>query len=123
VQDAQIDIWQADHEGGYDLKGFRYRTKLQLGTHTDYAIETVMPGHYDDRPAQHIHYMISAPGHKSLITQVYFATDPFFEGDPDKNYHKQSIVSHRELVCPVMLFERPGAAHAAVAFDLCLEKA
>jgi protocatechuate 3,4-dioxygenase beta subunit len=123
VQGARIDIWQADHQGHYDVLGFRYRTKLVLETASEYAVETVMPGHYDDRPAQHIHYMITAPGHRPLITQVYFATDPFFEGDPDKNYHKRSIVGHRELVRPVMLFEQPGAAHAAVAFDICLEKA
>jgi len=123
VHGAQIDIWQADDQGHYDIQGFRYRTKLVLDTATEYAVETVMPGHYDDRPAQHIHYMISAPGNRPLITQIYFATDPFFEGDPDKNYQKHSIVAHRELVRPVMLFEQPGASHAAVAFDICLEKA
>ena len=123
VPGAQIDIWQADHEGHYDLQGYRYRSKLALQQLTDYTVETVMPGHYDDRPAQHIHYMISAPGHKTLITQLYFATDPFFEGDPDKNYKKRSIVGNRELIRPVMLFERPGAAHAGVSFDICLEKA
>lgn len=82
-----------------------------------------MPGHYPDRPAPHIHYLIAAPGHKTLITQLYFATDPFFEGDPDKNYHKRSIAGHRELVRPVVLYEEPNAAHAAVEFDICLERA
>lgn len=123
VHGAHIDMWQTDHLGHYDLQGFRYRTKLVLETSNEYTVETVMPGHYDDRPAQHIHYMISSPGHKPLITQLYFATDPWFEGDPDKHYQKRSIVGHRELVRPVMLFERPGAAHAAVTFDICLEKA
>jgi protocatechuate 3,4-dioxygenase beta subunit len=123
VRGAQIDIWQADHLGHYDVQGFRYRTKLLLESASQYAVETVMPGHYDDRPAQHVHYMITAPGHKPLITQLYFATDPWFEGDPDKNYHKRSIVSHRELVRPVMLFEKPGAAHTGVTFDICLENA
>lgn len=123
VSGAQVDVWQADHLGHYDLQGYRYRAKLALQQLTEYSIETVMPGHYEDRPAQHIHYMISAPGHKTLITQLYFATDPFFEGDPGKNHHKRSIVGNRELIRPVMLFEQPGAAHTAVTFDLCLEKA
>jgi len=123
VHGAQIDMWQTDHQGRYDIQGFRYRTKLVLDAATDYAVDTVMPGHYDDRPAQHVHYMISAPGHRPLITQLYFATDPWFEGDPDKNYRKRSIVGNRELVRPVMLFEQPGAAHAAVTFDICMEKA
>jgi protocatechuate 3,4-dioxygenase beta subunit len=123
VPGARIDIWQADHAGHYDVTGYRYRTKLLVEASAEYAIETVMPGHYSDRPAQHIHYMISAPGHRTLITQVYFATDPFFEGDPDKNYHKRSICDNRELVRPVMLFEEPGAHHASVNFDICLDRA
>lgn len=81
-----------------------------------------MPGHYDDRPAQHIQYLITAPGHKTLITQLYFATDPFFEGDPDKNYQR-SIVGTAIWFGPVMRFKQPGAEHASVTFDLCLQKA
>jgi protocatechuate 3,4-dioxygenase beta subunit len=122
VPDARLDIWQADYAGHYDVTGYRYRTKLVVGANGDYGIDTVMPGHYSDRPAQHIHYMITAPGHKPLITQVYFATDPFFEGDPDKNYDKRSIVTNRELVRPVELFEQ-GTPHAMVVFDICLERA
>jgi protocatechuate 3,4-dioxygenase beta subunit len=123
VTNATIDIWQADHHGRYDVQGYRYRAKLNLESATRYEVETVMPGHYSDRPAQHIHYMIAAPGHKTLITQVYFATDPYFEGDPDRNYAKGSIVGNRDLIRPVMLFEQPGAPRAAVNFDICLEKA
>jgi len=122
VPGARIDIWQADHAGHYDVQGYRYRTKLIVESASEYAIETVLPGHYSDRPAQHIHYMISAPGHRPLITQVYFATDPFFEGDPDKNYNKRSICANRELVRPVKLFEE-GKPHAEVSFDICLERA
>ena len=39
---------------------------------TDYAVDTNMPGHYPDRPAQHIHYLVTAPGCKPLVTQLYF---------------------------------------------------
>ena len=123
VHGATIDIWQADHHGRYDVQGYRYRTKLNLESAVRYEVETVMPGHYSDRPAQHIHYLIAAPGHKTLITQLYFATDPYFEGDPDRNYAKGSIVGNRELVRPVMLFEQPAMPRAAVNFDLCLERA
>jgi len=51
-----------------------------------------------------------------------FATDPWFEGDPDKNYNKRSLVGNRELVRPVKLFEE-GKPHAEVSFDICLERA
>ena len=120
---ARIEIWQADHAGLYDLEGFRYRAALITEEASDYTVDTILPGHYDDRPAQHIHYMISAPGHKTLITQAYFATDPFFEGNPDKNFGKRSIVSHRDLVRTVTLIEAPGTPRATITFDICLEKA
>jgi len=122
VHQVKIDIWHADHKGFYDVTGYKYRTKLDVESQSAYAIETILPGHYDDRPAQHIHYMISAPGHRTLITQAYFATDPFFDGDPVKNYKKRNIVSHPDLVRPVELFEAPGQPRASIRFDLILEK-
>jgi protocatechuate 3,4-dioxygenase beta subunit len=121
IQGVRIDIWHSDHAGLYDVLGYRYRTKLEVES-AEYTVETILPGHYDDRPAQHIHYMISAPGHKTLITQAYFATDPFFDGDPDRNFKKRNIVSHRDLIRPVSLFEGPGQPRAAIQFDICLEK-
>jgi catechol 1,2-dioxygenase len=116
-------MWQADHNGRYDVVGYKYRTKFTVDATAEYVVETVMPGHYSDRPAQHIHYLITAPGHKALITQVYFATDPWFEGDPDKNFTKRSIVGNRDLVRPVKLFEGPGQPRAEVSFDIVMEKA
>lgn len=128
VDGATIDLWHADHGGRYDTRGYRYRAKISPDGRGDYDVETVMPGHYADRPAQHIHYLITAPGHRTLITQAYFATDPYFEGNPDKNWKKGSIAEHRDLVMPVKLFEGgvgPGAAppHAEITFDIILEKA
>jgi len=123
VRGARVDIWHADHAGLYDIQGYRYRSKLTPGVEGLYEVDTIMPGHYSDRPAQHIHYLISAPGHKTLVTQVYFATDPFFDGDPDKNYTKRGIVKERELVRPVRLYEAPGTPRAAVSFDIVLERA
>ncbi len=123
VPGARIDLWHADSKGIYDVHAYRYRSKLVIEAEKDYSIETIMPGHYPDRPAQHIHYLITAPGHKPLITQLYFATDPFFEGNPDKNYAKRGVVSHRESVRPVTLLDEATAPHAAVTFDLILVKA
>jgi protocatechuate 3,4-dioxygenase beta subunit len=123
VPGARIDMWHADSKGIYDVHGYRYRTKLAIDSGTDYAVETIMPGHYPDRPAQHVHYLITGPGHKPLITQLYFATDPFFEGDPDKNHGKRGVVSHRESIRPVTLLDEASAPRAAVTFDLILERA
>lgn len=123
LHDATVEVWQTDHLGHYDLEGYRYRAKLHLDTGGRYAFESVIPGHYPDRVCQHIHYLVTAPGHKPLITQLYFATDPVFDGDPAKNYTRDSVLRTPELVRPVMLTGDPKAVHAAVNFELVLVKA
>jgi protocatechuate 3,4-dioxygenase beta subunit len=127
VEGAKVDLWHADHHGRYDTRGYKYRAKISPNADGGYDVDTVMPGHYPDRPAQHIHYLITAPGHKTLITQAYFATDPYFEGSPEKNWNKGGIAGHKELVLPVKLFEGGSGpnqpAHAEITFDIVLEKA
>jgi protocatechuate 3,4-dioxygenase beta subunit len=123
VHDARIELWHADFKGIYDVQGYRYRAKLALQGATQYQVETIMPGRYPDRPVLHVHYLITAPGCKPLVTQLYFATDAFFEGDPDKNYQKNGQVTDRESIRPVTLLDERTALHSAVTFDLVLEKA
>lgn len=118
---ATLEIWQADHLGHYDLEGYHYRALLVAGDGGIYDYESVMPGHYPDRVCQHIHYLVKAPGHKPLITQLYFATDPAFEGDPDRNYHRDPLLQSRELVRPVMLTGDPDQIAARVNFEVVLE--
>jgi protocatechuate 3,4-dioxygenase beta subunit len=118
---AIVEIWQTDHVGHYDLEGYRYRTRFPADPGARYGVETVMPGHYPGRVCQHIHFQVSAPGHKPLVTQLYFATDPVFEGNPDRNYGKDPLVGSRELVRPVVLTGDPGDVRAAVQLELVLE--
>jgi len=70
-----VEFWQTDHLGHYDLDGYRYRAKLPADSSGNYKFESVMPGHYPDRVCQHVHYLVTAPGHKPLVTQLYFATE------------------------------------------------
>jgi maleylacetate reductase len=122
VPDATVEIWHADHGGHYDLTGYRFRAKVPIDSSGGYQFDTIMPGHYPDRVCQHVHYLVIAPGHKPLVTQLYFATDPVFEGDPDKNFSKDPLVQSRELVRPVTIAGDPKAMYAAVSFELCLER-
>ena len=118
---AVVEVWQTDHLGRYDLEGYRYRAQLPPGS--EYKFDSVMPGHYPDRVCQHIHYLVTAPGHKPLITQLYFASDPVFEGDPNRNFSRDPLIGTPELVRPVMLVGDPKDIHAAVQFELALERA
>jgi len=121
VPNAKLEIWQTDNDGYYDIEGYRYRAVLEPGAKGSYAVESVMPGHYPSRVCQHVHYLITAPGHKALITQLYFATDPVFDGDPDKNFHRDPLITSRELVRPVTMKGEAKQLIAAVNFDLVME--
>jgi len=120
--DATIEVWQADHLGHYDIEGYRYRATIAADGKGAYEFTSVMPGHYPDRVAQHVHYMVKAPGCKPLVTQLYFATDPVFEGDPDRKFGADPLVESRELVRPVLLTGDPTDPMARVKFELCLER-
>jgi len=119
---AKIEIWQADHHGLYDLDGYRFRATLEADREGKYSFESVMPGHYPARVCQHIHYIVTAEGHKPLITQLYFATDSAFEGNPDRNYSRDPLIRSRDLVRPVMLTGDPKAVQANVTFEVVLER-
>jgi protocatechuate 3,4-dioxygenase beta subunit len=107
-----------------DIDGYRYRGKLAVGRSGQYKFESVIPGHYPDRSriCQHIHYVVTAPGHKPLVTQLYFATDPVFEGDPQKNYTRDPVLKTPELIRPVWLTGDPQNIQAEVTFELCIER-
>jgi protocatechuate 3,4-dioxygenase beta subunit len=121
IPSAIVEVWQTNHQGLYDLDGYHYRTKLTTPADGKYEFSSVMPGHYPARVCQHIHYAVTARGCHPLVTQLYFATDPVFEGDPEKNYVRDPLVTSRELVRPVTLVGDPKDIHAAVKFELVLE--
>jgi len=121
LSNAVVEVWQTDHLGHYDLDGYRYRAKLPVDSDSAYRFDSVMPGHYPDRVCQHVHYLVTAPGHKPLVTQMYFATDPVFEGDPDHNFTRDPLIHSLELVRPVMLTGDPHEIQAVVHFELVLE--
>ncbi len=121
LPNATIELWHADDAGHYDVVGERFRTTLRSGDSADYAVHTIMPGHYPDRVCQHVHFLVRAEGCKPLVTQMYFATDPVFEGDPDRNYTRDHLILSRELVRPVRLARTDAGTVAQARFDLVLE--
>lgn len=120
--DATLEVFHSDGNGEYDMNGFNCRGEIPVGPNGAYSYETVVPGQYGGR-AQHVHYMVTAPGHKRLITQLYFENDPKFQGNPDRNYTRDSLVEHRELIRPVTTFKEKNLDWSSVEFNLCLETA
>ena len=87
VANATINLWQADPAGSYDMKSnqFLFRAIVKTNKHGEYGFLTFLPGYYVDpavgaRP-RHIHFKIAAPGHKLLVTQLYFEGDPKLSDD------------------------------------------
>src|SRR3954470_24532095 len=85
IAGATIDVWQANAAGEYDLDGFRFRGALVTDAQGRYDLRTIIPGRYLNgdryRPA-HIHIKVRAKGFAVLTTQLYFAGDPYNDGDP-----------------------------------------
>jgi protocatechuate 3,4-dioxygenase beta subunit len=104
LPDAVIDIWQTGPTGGYDIWDERqpemnFRGKFNpVNESGDYEFQTMLPkpytvptegpvgqyleavGQHPWRPA-HIHFKVTADGHQPLVTQVFFAGDPYLDDD------------------------------------------
>jgi protocatechuate 3,4-dioxygenase beta subunit len=79
-----IDVWHANDAAQYDNVGYNLRGKTYANSQGFYVFETVHPGKYLNgssyRPS-HIHFKITPPGFETLTTQLYFAGDPYIDGD------------------------------------------
>jgi protocatechuate 3,4-dioxygenase beta subunit len=122
LPDAKLEVFHSDAHGEYDMQGFNCRGDIRVTRNGSYGYETVVPGQYGGR-AQHIHYMITAPGHRQLITQLYFENDPKFSGNPDVNFRRDGLVQHRELIRPVRKTTKHGRDYSIVEFNICLQTA
>jgi catechol 1,2-dioxygenase len=90
---AVVEVWHASAGGiYYGMEGAggedasRLRGRIRSGKDGAYRFETILPGRYPLSPRRfrprHIHYLVSHPGHRTLVTQLYFAGDPDLTGDP-----------------------------------------
>ncbi len=102
IPGATVQIWQTDDEGAYDLQKDASKMDLRGVFQTDangnYNLRTLLPlgymipmdgpvgdmiraqGRHGYRPA-HIHFLISAPGHRELVTALYMREDNHIDSD------------------------------------------
>ena len=103
VAHAQVEVWHANHLGGYsffdptqtaynlrrtirtDADGrYRFRSKVPVGYSVppDGATDRLLKalGRHGTRPA-HIHFFVTAPGHRKLTTQINIDGDPHLWDD------------------------------------------
>ena len=107
VANALLDVWQADHHGKYDLdyRGDETfgRARVRAGSDGSFSFSTIRPAPYGQRPA-HIHFIVSAEGRKSLVTQLYFEGDPHLDSDPQSAVFPDLITRVRNGRCAFDVF-------------------
>ncbi|MDB5945402.1 MAG: hydroxyquinol 1,2-dioxygenase [Ramlibacter sp.] len=103
VADAEIDVWQADARGNYDLQyegldHHQARGVLRSGPDGRFHFRSVLAESYpipDDGPVgellratarhpwrpAHLHFMITAPGYGKLVTHVFRSGDQYLDSD------------------------------------------
>ncbi|ACL55780.1 intradiol ring-cleavage dioxygenase [Methylobacterium nodulans] len=104
LADATVDVWHADDEGFYDVQrldklgNLAGRAQFRTDAAGRFSFWTIMPKWYpipDDGPVgdmlkatarhpnrpAHMHFMIAADGHETLITHVFSAESPWLDSD------------------------------------------
>jgi hydroxyquinol 1,2-dioxygenase len=101
---AELDVWQANDQGFYDVQQpdvqprCNGRGLFTAGQDGAFWFRTVVPSHYPIptdgpvgtllnatqrtpyRPA-HIHFIVTAPGHRALTTHIFVAGSPYLDSD------------------------------------------
>ena len=101
---AELDVWQANDQGFYDVQQpdvqppGNGRGLFTAGPDGAYWFRTIVPTYYPIptdgpvgtlleatkrhpyRPA-HIHFIVTAPGHRPLTTHIFVAGSPYIESD------------------------------------------
>jgi hydroxyquinol 1,2-dioxygenase len=101
---ATVDVWHSDSEGFYDLQkldehpDFAGRGRFHTDEHGHFHLWTIRPtaypiphdgpvgrmlraqGRHPYRP-EHVHFLISASGHRKLVTHLFAAGDEYLDSD------------------------------------------
>ncbi|WP_116474092.1 catechol 1,2-dioxygenase [Zobellella maritima] len=103
LANAIVDVWHADSKGAYSYfdpsqSEYNLRRRIKTDAEGRYLAQSIIPsgygcppegstqalltqlGRHGQRPA-HIHFFISAPGHKHLTTQINLAGDKYTYDD------------------------------------------
>jgi protocatechuate 3,4-dioxygenase beta subunit len=132
VAGAVVDVWQANQDGFYDvqlpdLEGPVLRGRLRSDDDGHLDFWTILPAPYPipaDGPvgqllaavgrhpmrAPHVHFMISAPGRRPLVTQLFVAGGDYLDSDTVFGVKEPIIVPF-----PVQDGPAPGGAPASAA--------
>ena len=133
---AELDVWQANDQGFYDVQQpdvqppGNGRGLFTAGPDGAYWFRTIVPTYYPIptdgpvgtlleatkrhpyRPA-HVHFIVTAPGHRPLTTHIFVAGSPYIESDAVFAVKKSLITEFTPADDP----DQPARAH----FDIVLQ--
>jgi catechol 1,2-dioxygenase len=92
VANAILDVWHCDHDGNYDMQGYKGRGQVRTDSLGRYSFTTIYPPPYGSRP-RHIHIKVRAEGQKELTTQLYFQGDPNIRNDFARNAKAERVIA------------------------------
>ncbi len=128
IPGAQVEIWQCDARGRYIHPGdtgsrprdtaFQGYGRAEAGADGAYRFRTIRPVPYTGR-TPHIHFAVTAPGRRELVTQMYVAGEA--QNERDFLYRSLRDARAREAVT-VRLEPANGVEAGALAgtFDIVL---
>lgn len=104
LTNAIVDTWHSDADGYYDVQkdegadALTLRARFRTDDRGRFSFRSIVPSFYpipDDGPVgqmlaaqgrhpyrpAHVHFMIAAPGHETLVTHVFIAGDKYLDSD------------------------------------------
>ncbi len=146
VPNALLDVWQSSSEGLYDSQmgeGEELHMRARYRTDADgrYLVRTTRPKHYPVptdgpvgrlldltnrhpwRPA-HVHFVISAPGHETLVTHIFDRESQYLDSDTVFAVKDSLITDFTERTTQDETAQRLGVQppYAEVHYDFVLKR-
>ncbi len=151
MEGAVLEIWQTADNGlysGQDAEQIEYNLRARMTTDADgrYLFSTVRPAPYtvpDDGPVgellratgrhpwrpSHLHFIVTAEGQKSLVTEVFPSDDPYLDEDAVFGVREKLIMEYQErtttdgLPDDLEIKSKLDGTFYVVDFDFILSKA
>lgn len=136
LANAVVDVWHANTGGTYSYfdpsqSDFNLRRRILTDAEGRYRFQSIVPsgygcppdgptqqlldelGRHGQRPA-HIHFFISASGHRHLTTQINLAGDQYLHDD-------FAYATRDELIAEIRFTEDADGRRADIEFDFVLQ--
>jgi len=149
IAGAELDIWQTAPNGLYasqddEQDTYSFHGLMTVGDDGRYAFTTVKPVEYtvpSDGPVgdilracgrhpwrpSHLHYIVKAPGYRTLVTEIFPDDDPYLDQDTVFGVRDDLVMTYHEKPASefpqgMVLSGHVDAPYLAVNFDVVLAR-